>query len=157
MEPFDEVLNHQVWALEEERLAWEATISEYRRNGPKDLRHLTEGILVHEQGTEYQSDAKPPENAEIDFDVEREDIQMGETNAISDAFFSRVAVLDNLEEIAETHRRVMEQGKRILEVSIFLLKGQCLISDLNLIQTAPALSERAERAPVILQELEKLA
>lgn len=118
MEPFDEVLNHQVYALEEERLLWEATISDYRRNGPRDLRDLTEGILVHEQGTAYESDPMPPETNPPDFeDAEREHIRFWETpGERSHAFFFFQAALDNLAEIEETHRRVMEKGKRVLEV-----------------------------------------
>lgn len=54
MEPFDELLNHQVYALEEERMAWEKTIGEYRRNGPSDVRTLMEGMLNHERGIEYR-------------------------------------------------------------------------------------------------------
>lgn len=68
MEPFDEVLNHQVYALDEERLAWEATIAEYRRNGPEDLKRLMDGILTHERGQEYQSNPNPPKTTEMDFE-----------------------------------------------------------------------------------------
>lgn len=57
MEPFDELLNHQVYALEEERMAWEKTIGEHRRNGPSDVRTLMEGMLIHERGIEYRHSA----------------------------------------------------------------------------------------------------
>lgn len=71
MEPFDEVLNHQVYALEEERMAWEKTISEYRRNGPIDIRQLTEGMFNHERAIEYQSSTDPAiEDLNVNFERE---------------------------------------------------------------------------------------
>jgi hypothetical protein len=72
MEPFDEVLNHQVYALEEERMAWEATISAYRRNGAKDLRTLTEGMLAQEKRLEYHPDILMIDDSDLDFEVDRE-------------------------------------------------------------------------------------
>lgn len=71
MEPFDEVLNHQVYALEEERMAWEKTISEYRRNGPVDLRQLTQGMLQHEQAIEYHGTGAADISNESDEKLER--------------------------------------------------------------------------------------
>lgn len=54
MEPFDEVLNHQVWALESEMLAWEKTISDRRRTVPTGVRDMLTGLLNHERSTEYE-------------------------------------------------------------------------------------------------------
>lgn len=71
MEPFDEVLNHQVYALEEERMAWEKTVSEYRRNGPVDLRQLTQGMLKHEQAIEYHGTGTADTSTELDEKLER--------------------------------------------------------------------------------------
>lgn len=76
MEPFDEVLNHQVYALEEERMAWEKTISEYRRNSPNDIRQLTEGLFDHEQAIEYRGSMGPSVTEDLDVNSESECVDL---------------------------------------------------------------------------------
>jgi hypothetical protein len=53
MEPFDERLNLNVWALDHERHAWDGRLAELRRNGPQKLREITEEVLQSERA-EYQ-------------------------------------------------------------------------------------------------------
>lgn len=111
MEPFDEILNHQVYALEEERMAWEKTISEYRRTGPTDIRQLTEGMFGHERAIEYQSSTSSAvEDPETNF--ERERPRLPNTPLLT--FLA--AALPNLAEITATHARTLEQNKSVLEV-----------------------------------------
>ena len=54
MEPFDEGLNFKVWAMDNERHAWDGKLAELRRNGPQKLREITEEVLRSEHAAEYQ-------------------------------------------------------------------------------------------------------
>jgi len=54
MEPFDERLNLNVWALDHERHAWDGRLAELRRNGSQKLREITEEVLQSERTAEYQ-------------------------------------------------------------------------------------------------------
>jgi len=100
MEPFDEVLNHQVYALEEERMAWEKTISEYRRHSPNDIRRLTEGLFDHEQAIEYRGSIGPSVTEDLDVNSE--------------------TTLPNLAEITATHARALSQNRSVLEVAPYV-------------------------------------
>lgn len=116
MEPFDEVLNHQVYALEEERMAWEKTIGDRRRMVPGDVREMMESLLTHERGTEYQHDVPLGSMDELDFALRREQYVHLAASVSSLSQLDIAAALPNLPEISATHARAIEQNRRVLEV-----------------------------------------
>ncbi|KAF8321623.1 hypothetical protein DL93DRAFT_2163228 [Clavulina sp. PMI_390] len=126
MEPFDDVLNHDVYALEEERMRWEETISAYRRNAPGELREMTEGMLSYENEMEYEGrgpEAVLRDNEEDDDNQDDKDMD--------------IKPLANLGDVKATHARTLQQTRRILEA-------------------APSLEERATRAPIVVEKLSQL-
>lgn len=114
MEPFDEVLNHQVYALEEERMAWEKTIGDRRRVVPGGVREMMESLITHERGTEYQHDVPLSSIDDLDVDLRREHSVSLAGSRFS--FLDVLAALPNLPEISATHARAITQNRRVLEV-----------------------------------------
>jgi len=45
-EPFDEILDRRIWSLNAERIAWDKTLSDRRRNGPLQVQALVEEFLA---------------------------------------------------------------------------------------------------------------
>ena len=65
MEPFDETLDRRIWTLNAERIGWDNTLADYRRQTPLQVERLMADLIEQQH---------PIESAES----EEEDIEMDE-------------------------------------------------------------------------------
>jgi hypothetical protein len=61
-EPWDEALDRRIWALSEERIAWDKTLADRRRRAPIEVQRLMEDLVTRQQQAEYV----PPESEDSD-------------------------------------------------------------------------------------------
>ncbi|KAF8343958.1 uncharacterized protein EI90DRAFT_3027677 [Cantharellus anzutake] len=120
MEPYDEALNVTVWAMDNERLAYDHAVSEKRRRIPREVRDLTDGILAHERSAEVQvpgRDFWDEERMEVDFKP----------------------LLSNLAEIVETHQVALDIGEGVkLKGPILAVRAQRALEVVTEMSTLPS-------------------
>jgi len=63
-EPYDEVLDRKIWTLSKERIAWDRTLAERRRQTPREIERLVSDLLRRQREAECV-----PE--EVSFDIPR--------------------------------------------------------------------------------------
>ena len=60
-EPFDEALDRKVWAVESERVQWEATLAELRRKTPGQIREREEDLEARRAKVEWLPEGEDEE------------------------------------------------------------------------------------------------
>jgi hypothetical protein len=60
-EPWDEALDRKVWALESERVSWEATLAELRRKTPGQIREREEDLELRRARAEWLPEGEDDE------------------------------------------------------------------------------------------------
>lgn len=64
-EPFDEVLDRNLWALNAERVEWEIIISEQRKQRPTQLLKLERDIERRREHAEWMPEGEDEEDGEL--------------------------------------------------------------------------------------------
>lgn len=65
-EPFDEVLDRSIWALNAERIAWDKTLSDRRRSAPLEIESVVQDML--DKHTELEPPIPSPSDMIVDED-----------------------------------------------------------------------------------------